>query len=162
MLAKPEDGKTGVFHERNPIHPDKPNAVYRLRRITDGYLVDVRDDGVDKSGTPKGDRQSLLRALGKRTADGLPVLFLDEPLKGEAARLGSVASDFSNVVIPVADERIKAAMAKAIEERQRIARDNDADYKARVRAAAAEQAFAESRGAQARAARNGGKRAEAD
>ena len=160
MLAKPDDGKTGVFHERNPVHPDKPNVVYRLRRITDGYTVDVRDDGMDKSGTPKGDRQSLLRALGKRTPDGLPVLFLDEPLKGEAARLGSVQADFSALVIPVADERIKAALAANLERREQIARDNDMDFKARVRAAQSEQAFAESRGAQVRAARNGGKRAE--
>lgn len=86
----------------------------RLRCITDGNVRHFVDDLDIVQGQPNQSRQQIVQKLAARDDEGLPMFFVDEAC-------GSMPFHGLNVPIPVADDAIRAKLARNIEKRNAFA-----------------------------------------
>ena len=98
--------KTGIFSKKN-TQTGVTIKVYRLRKITDGCLVDYEDDGAGPAGPNQG-RQSLLRGIAcqiQRDGKVFPKFVADDDSMGFVEGPGG---------FPVAIKVIDAAIIDAM------------------------------------------------
>lgn len=73
--------ETGAWTMPNPVNEQaSPYVVYHLRCMKTGGVHVFVDDGAGREGYPLNGRQSLIRALTKQVAPGIPLFFTDDPL----------------------------------------------------------------------------------
>lgn len=144
--------RTGVYqateYERDKdgnVVKQTVHTIYRLRRITDGFTVDKALGHVGDGGVPDSARQALQKLLAKTITvyeDGeehvLPLVFLDERLNGDKARMGRVGP----YQVPVADDLVRRTMAALCGARDERIKGTARDWQSQVSEAQTVEAVA--------------------